>query len=321
MKDYYKMKRAIMITAAAMAIGCTADIKPEDVRIAEYKDGKECAVSFTFDDGMKEHYTIVAPELEKRGFKGTFWLCGAWIHEDPQADTTHVTWDEVREMSQRGHEMSNHSWSHPYMTALSKEDALTEIIRNDEAITACTGIKPVTFCFPYNSFNDETVAMAMEGRIGARLKEFWFGGQHSPDEYLHKQIEDALAAGSWIAGMTHGINYGYDCYETDPSGFTRFLDYVKEREDRIWVDTFREVAAYTKAASAAEIKTETDGNRLVVTVELDQNPLLEGVMLTMEVATDGRITAEQDGQKIEILRKEGKAVFSFNPYGGNVIIK
>ena len=163
--------------------------------------------------------------------------------------------------------------------------------------------------------------MAMEGRIGARLKEFWFGGQHSPDEYLHKQIEDALAAGSWIAGMTHGINYGYDCYETDPSGFTRFLDYVKEREDRIWVGTFREVAAYTRAASAAEIKTETDGNRLVVTVELDQNPLLEGVMLTMEVATDGRITAEQDGQKIEILRKEGKAVFSFNPYGGNVIIK
>lgn len=310
-----------MIAAAAMAIGCSSDIKPEDVRITEYKDGKECAVSFTFDDGMKEHYTIVAPELEERGFRGTFWLCGAWIHEDPQADTTHVTWSEVREMSQRGHEMSNHSWSHPYMAALPKEEVQTEITRNDEAITACTGIKPVTFCFPYNSYNDQTVAMAMEGRIGARLKEFWFGGQHSPDEYLHKQIEDALASGSWIAGMTHGINYGYDCYETDPSGFTRFLDYVKEREDRIWVGTFREVAAYTKAASDAEIRVEVEGKKLIVSVDLAQNPLLEGVMLTMEVATDGRITAEQDGQKIEILRKEGKAVFSFNPYGGDITIR
>ena len=59
MKSYYKMKRVIMIAATAMAIGCTADIKPEDVRIAEYKDGKECAVSFTFDDGMKEHYIML----------------------------------------------------------------------------------------------------------------------------------------------------------------------------------------------------------------------------------------------------------------------
>lgn len=315
------MKRAIMITAAAMAIGCTADIKPEDVRIAEYKDGKECAVSFTFDDGMKEHYTIVAPELEKRGFKGTFWLCGAWIHEDPQADTTHVTWDEVREMSQRGHEMSNHSWSHPYMTALSKEDALTEIIRNDEAITACTGIKPVTFCFPYNSFNEETVAMAMEGRIGARLKEFWFGGQHSPDEYLHKQIEDALASGSWIAGMTHGINYGYDCYETDPSGFTRFLDYVKEREDRIWVGTFREVAGYTKAAEAVCLNTEKKGNGLVISPAMPENDLLKDVALTMEVASEEGFTAEQDGRKLDVTVRNGKSYFDFNPFGGNIILR
>ena len=209
-----------MITAAAMAIGCSADINPEDVNVAAYKDGKECAVSFTFDDGMKEHYTIVAPELEKRGFRGTFWLCCAWIHDDPQIDTTHITWDEAREMAKNGHEMSNHSWSHPNLTELSDEDALLEMTRNDEAIAGQIGERPVTFCFPYNAYNEERVAMAMEGRIGARLKEFWFGGQHSPDEYLHKQIEDALASGSWITGMTHGINYGYDCYETDASGFT-----------------------------------------------------------------------------------------------------
>ena len=51
----------------AMAIGCSADLQPENISVADYKDGKECAVSLTFDDSMKEHYTIVAPELEKRG--------------------------------------------------------------------------------------------------------------------------------------------------------------------------------------------------------------------------------------------------------------
>lgn len=314
------MKKTIMITAAAMAIGCSAEINPEDVRTAAYKDGKECAVSFTFDDGMKEHYTIVAPELEKRGFRGTFWLCCAWIHDDPQTDTTHITWDEAREMDANGHEMSNHSWSHPNLTTLSDEEALEEIVRNDDAIEKQIGTRPVTFCFPYNAYNEERVAMAMEGRVGARLKEFWFGGQHSPDEYLHKQIEDALASGSWIAGMTHGINYGYDCYETDPSGFTRFLDYVKEREDRIWVGTFRDVAAYKRAAEAIRLNIEKKGRGLVITPEMPADDLLKDVLLTMEVSSEG-ITATQDGQKLETTTRDGKSYFSFNPYGGKIILK
>lgn len=309
------------MAAAALAMGCSVDICPENVRIAEYKDGKECAVSFTFDDGMKEHYTIAAPELEKRGFRGTFWLCCAWIHDDPQIDTTHITWDEAREMAERGHEMSNHSWSHPNLTELSDEDALLEMTRNDEAITKQIGERPVTFCFPYNAYNEERVAMAMEGRIGARLKEFWFGGQHSPDEYLHKQINDALVSGSWIAGMTHGINYGYDCYENDPSGFTRFLDYVKEREDRIWVGTFREVAAYTKAADAVKLNSVKTNRGLAINIEMPDNVLLDGVSLTMEILSDKKMTAEQDGKKLVITSKNGKSYFDFNPYGGQITVK
>ena len=213
------MKRLIMMTSMAVAIGCSADITPEDVKVADYKDGKECAVSLTFDDSMKEHYTIVAPELEKRGFRGTFWMVGAWMPAVAEADTTHFTWAEAKEMSDRGHEMSNHTWSHPYMTMLSDEDLLNEIKKNDEAILANIGKPSTTFCFPYNAFNEKVIAAAMEGRVGARLKEFWLGGQNSPKEYLHKQVEDALASGSWIAGMTHGINYGYDCY-SDPTDLT-----------------------------------------------------------------------------------------------------
>lgn len=315
------MKRTIMITAAAMAIGCSAEINPEDVRTAAYKDGKECAVSFTFDDGMKEHYTIVAPELEKRGFRGTFWLCCAWIHDDPQTDTTHITWDEAREMHANGHEMSNHSWSHPNLTTLSDEEALEEIVRNDDAIEEQIGTRPVTFCFPYNAYNEERVAMAMEGRVGARLKEFWFGGQHSPDEYLHKQIEDALAAGSWIAGMTHGINYGYDCYE-DPSEFTAFLDYLKSMEEKVWVGTFREVAAYKAAAENVVLTTKKTLNGLSVTPSLDLDKELYQCLLTMEIpCNDMKIQAAQDKKDLAVSYKDGKAYVSFDPFGGKITLK
>ena len=315
------MKKFLIVTTMAAAIGCTADLTTEDIKVADYKDGKECAVSLTFDDSMKEHYTIVAPELEKRGFRGTFWMCGGWMPAEPQYDTTHFTWAEAKEMSDKGHEMSNHSWSHPNMTTLSEDELKEQIRKNDEAILANLGKPSTTFCFPYNAYNDAVLAEVMKGRIGARLKEFWLGGQHSPKEYLQKQIEDALAAGSWIVGMTHGINYGYDCYE-DASEFTDFLDYLKSLEDRIWIGTFRDVAAYTAVAKGTTLEVSKDGKEITIVPATNLDKALYETPLTIEVNTDCRkIKASQDGKPLEVTYSNGKAYVTFCPFGGAVTLK
>jgi peptidoglycan/xylan/chitin deacetylase (PgdA/CDA1 family) len=315
------MKKFLIVTTMAAAIGCTADLDTEDIKVADYKDGKECAVSLTFDDSMKEHYTIVAPELEKRGFRGTFWMCGGWMPAEPQYDTTHFTWAEAKEMSDKGHEMSNHSWSHPNMTTLSEDELKEQIRKNDEAILANLGKPSTTFCFPYNAYNDAVLAEVMKGRIGARLKEFWLGGQHSPKEYLQKQIEDALAAGSWIVGMTHGINYGYDCYE-DASEFTDFLDYLKSLEDRIWVGTFRDVAAYTAVAKGTSLDISKDGKEITIVPATNLDRTLYETPLTLEVNTDGKkIKAQQDGKTLETSYRNGKVYITFCPFGGAVTLK
>ena len=315
------MKKFLIVTTMAAAIGCTADLDTEDIKVADYKDGKECAVSLTFDDSMKEHYTIVAPELEKRGFRGTFWMCGGWMPAEPQYDTTHFTWAEAKEMSDKGHEMSNHSWSHPNMTTLSEDELKEQIRKNDEAILANLGKPSTTFCFPYNAYNDAVLAEVMKGRIGARLKEFWLGGQHSPKEYLQKQIEDALAAGSWIVGMTHGINYGYDCYEDD-SEFTDFLDYLKSLENRIWIGTFRDVAAYTAVAKGISLDISKDGKEITVVPATNLDRTLYETPLTLEVNTDGKkIKAQQDGKTLETSYRNGKVYITFCPFGGAVTLK
>ena len=315
------MKKFLIVTTMAAAIGCTADLDTEDIKVADYKDGKECAVSLTFDDSMKEHYTIVAPELEKRGFRGTFWMCGGWMPAEPQYDTTHFTWAEAKEMSDKGHEMSNHSWSHPNMTTLSEDELKEQIRKNDEAILANLEKPSTTFCFPYNAYNDAVLAEVMKGRIGARLKEFWLGGQHSPKEYLQKQIEDALAAGSWIVGMTHGINYGYDCYE-DASEFTDFLDYLKSLEDRIWIGTFRDVAAYTAVAKGTTLEVSKDGKEITIVPATNLDKALYETPLTLEVNTDCRkIKASQDGKPLEVTYSNGKAYITFCPFGGAVTLK
>lgn len=315
------MKRLIIMASMAAAIGCSADLASDSVKVTDYKDGKECAVSLTFDDSMKEHYTIVAPELEKRGFRGTFWMCGGWMPADPQADTTHFTWAEAKEMSDKGHEMSNHSWSHPYLTMLSEEELVEQIRKNDEAILANLGKPSTTFCFPYNAFNEAVLEKVMIGRIGARLKEFWLGGQHSPKEYLTKTVEDALASGSWITGMTHGINYGYDCY-TDPTEFTDFLDYLKSLEGRIWIGTFRDVAAYTAVAKDVKLAVSPAEKGIIVTPATSLDKGLYETPLTMEVATgDKKIKAEQDGKTLDVTYRDDKAYFSFCPFGGTIAIR
>lgn len=64
-----------------------------DFRIAKYRGNKECAISYTFDDGLKEHYTTVAPRFEELGFRGTFWINGSKVNLDNDniSDTTRVT--------------------------------------------------------------------------------------------------------------------------------------------------------------------------------------------------------------------------------------
>ena len=69
-----------------------------NVQIARYKQDKACAISYTFDDGLAEHYTLLVPQLEKRGFRGTFWVCGSNINKDNEniTDTTRMTWLNLR---------------------------------------------------------------------------------------------------------------------------------------------------------------------------------------------------------------------------------
>ncbi len=71
------------------------------------RNDKACAISYTFNDGLAEHYTLAAPELEKRGFRGTFFINGAKINTagNNPADTTRLTWQQVKEMSERGYDM------------------------------------------------------------------------------------------------------------------------------------------------------------------------------------------------------------------------
>ena len=64
----------------------------EDARITEYRDGRRAAVSLTFDDGILDHYTMVAPHLDSLGLRATFWVNGNSIEQGEVNYAPRLTW-------------------------------------------------------------------------------------------------------------------------------------------------------------------------------------------------------------------------------------
>ena len=142
------------------AIACT---QTPDVEICKYKDERQAAVSLTFDDGIIDHATLVAPHLNDLGLRGTFWIIGKNVATSPEF----LGWNHISSMARYGHEISNHSWTHPDLTKLSPEEIEEEVRLCDEALAkALGGKKPRTFCFPFNAHNAVVDSICGTGRVG-----------------------------------------------------------------------------------------------------------------------------------------------------------
>ena len=61
-------------------------------------------VSLTYDDGLSSQLDIAVPQLERAGFRGTFFL--TWNNMQDRAQ-------DWAALARRGHELANHTISHP----------------------------------------------------------------------------------------------------------------------------------------------------------------------------------------------------------------
>jgi len=309
-----KILYAVIVTAVSFSTSLSA----QEISVTRYRGGKTCAMSFTFDDGLKDSYTTAAPELEKRGWRGTFWVCGARISGEVNQTKHYMTWADVRDLHMRGHEISNHGWEHRNLTKISLREAADEIEKNDSAIFSHIGVRPVSFCYPHNAKNSEIIALASKGRVGTRVFQHAFG-ERSADDILNRTLSSSIRDSSWIVWMTHGLIRGYDHF-TDQSRFTGFLDRVKDVESDIWVATFKDVAAYVTERDEVRLHIDRRRHRIRVTPSLNLDQDLYGLPLTLCVITTSRIKARQDGKILPVTYGEGNACFDFNPYGGVIVV-
>ena len=112
-------------------------------------------MSLTFDDGIQEHYTLVAPHLNRYALRGTFGINGKFMGDIDDHFAPRLTWEECRRMVADGHEICNHSWSHPNLTAIDRRTLFMEIRKNDSIIEAETGVKPTSILYPFNAMTPQ----------------------------------------------------------------------------------------------------------------------------------------------------------------------
>lgn len=318
-----KFKIILLSICSSLSVSLSAQ-EADIIQIAKYKDDKTCAISYTFDDGLKEHYTLVTPKFQELGFKGTFWINGSKVNQDENniTDTTRVTWMELKEMSDLGHEISNHGWAHKNFGRHTLEEIKEDIFKNDSAIVANIGIIPRTFCYPNNAKTPEGLKLASENRVGTRTKQRSIGGK-ATHENLDMWVNTLIETKDWGIGMTHGITYGYDKFSSADI-FWQHLLKVKTMEDQIWVATFHDVSAYTAERDSTTLQIEEKGeNKYIVTPScpLDKSLFKESLTAVVAQPNIKKISVFQNGKKLKAKIFSDKAVFDFDPYGGVIEVE
>ena len=101
-------------------------------------------IALTFDDGPGPYTAHLLDILDQYSAKATFFLIGSKV--SGQASV-------VRNIQARGHQLGNHSWSHPELPKLSVDQIAGEIDRTNEAIRQATGVKPSILRPPYGAVN------------------------------------------------------------------------------------------------------------------------------------------------------------------------
>lgn len=110
---------------------------------AEYTEIKRIAL--TFDDGPHPTYTEkLLDGLKERGVKATFFVTGEHAELNP---------DIIKRMSEEGHLIGNHTYSHIQLTSGNKETFKEELRRTNEVITEITGQEVTYVRPPYGSWD------------------------------------------------------------------------------------------------------------------------------------------------------------------------
>ena len=100
-------------------------------------------IALTFDDGPVEPFTgQILDVLRAHQVPATFFVCGRNVEKQPEL---------LRRIVAEGHEVGNHTYSHPFLFFKGRRRIADEIDRTQEIIEKTGGVRPRVFRPPYGA--------------------------------------------------------------------------------------------------------------------------------------------------------------------------
>ena len=114
----------------------------------------EKKISISFDAAWgAEDFPKIMEILDKHQVKATFFMTGEWVEKYP---------DCVKTLVEKGHDLGNHSATHPDMTKLSKEQQKNQIMQVHNAVKKLTGYEMELFRPPYGAYSNDVIRSCYE---------------------------------------------------------------------------------------------------------------------------------------------------------------
>src|SRR5215813_8079264 len=121
----------------------------------------EGVVSINFDDGYESAFEIGMPIVEQAGFKTTQFIVTKKV-----GTPGYVTKGQILAMQNSGHEIGDHTRTHPNLTTLSPAQQKNEIFGAQQDLIEM-GVNPTSFAFPYGAHDDSTQAILSAAKFAA----------------------------------------------------------------------------------------------------------------------------------------------------------
>lgn len=226
------MKHSVVVTLLALTVslvsGCLSSRVPPMANRPK--------VVLTFDDGFAEHYTKVAPILEKYGLRGTFNIIVSRVGQPG-----FMTWAQIRDLSKRGHAIENHTFSHPNLVELVKsgaeKDFAHELEFSSYKIASEVGRRPTFLCYPFSQstwVTDQLVRDYWLKPMDCRRPNFGEGTVPRTETGAGVYITSCIAKGrSPIDILTHGVTKNGGGWRPFPNVevFEEHIKEIREMQD------------------------------------------------------------------------------------------
>ncbi|MBD0285801.1 MAG: polysaccharide deacetylase family protein [Flavisolibacter sp.] len=196
-------------------------------------------VVLTFDDGVKTHYSFVAPLLQQYHFGATFFVCE--FPPDFSDTTKYMTWTQMQQLSKMGFEVANHTHTHRHVNKMTKEEFINELAYIEHKCDSLHIDRPKTFAYPgYDTHPVALEVLQEKGYLFARAGGNRVYDPQTDHPYLipsfttlknnRQEIMEALTQaknGKVVVLTIHGVpDIAHDWVTTPPDLFKEYLQYL-----------------------------------------------------------------------------------------------